>query len=674
LLINLFIEAMIRIILSVTLFLLPVITVTAQNQNPFSRKPDLKKISAKAIENFKKAKAEGKTKSIGDSIPNLARNTNTVLDYNLIPADARVPGQFEESQAVAMTWQYGYNANGTIGEPASDATPYSFGKIACELAAAIQQSAKVIIRVHTAQDSTTVKNIMIARGTPLTNYSFYVHPVDSFWDRDSGPISFYYGNQDNIGMIDMDYYTYEAIVDENGSILTDFVAINEGGRLNDDLIPVAISEKLVYQLYKTPLNDEGGNIISDGLWRFIGSDGTRLNNTTVIGAESNYSIYPNYPIPTQTEFNNLFLNSFKINNHIETEKFSCDGGTGHIDLFGKLIDENNFILADYTQAINHTDFVQWNNNLTQLQSLTDSNGKPITIKLVPMPFDNGNVQTSCTTAPNGFEDQRTYVNGVFVNKSYIMPINSDPANPIPSDVTAITAFQNAMPGYTIIPIDASLMFGTGGALHCITMQIPAENPIFIRHNAITGNQPLQSYVINAVIKNKSGLASQFVYYRKSTSPTWIAIPMTSTSINNYTATIPMTGLLVGDVIEYFIEATSNNGKTISKPLVAREGGFNRFTINSTLGLGGFDEETNFALGIYPNPSNGSFTLPISVDSFKKICIEIYDLLGRSVYYEYTEIDRGLHLKNIVLTNASGVYIVKTTIDGALAKTQRLIIK
>jgi hypothetical protein len=67
-------------------------------------------------------------------------------------------------------------------------------------------------------------------------------------------------------------------------------------------------------------------------------------------------------------------------------------------------------------------------------------------------------------------------------------------------------------------------------------------------------------------------------------------------------------------------------------------------------------------------------LPISVDSFKKICIEIYDLLGRSVYYEYTEIDRGLHLKNIVLTNASGVYIVKTTIDGALAKTQRLIIK
>jgi hypothetical protein len=93
-----------------------------------------------------------------------------------------------------------------------------------------------------------------------------------------------------------------------------------------------------------------------------------------------------------------------------------------------------------------------------------------------------------------------------------------------------------------------------------------------------------------------------------------------------------------------------------------------------LGLGGFDEETNFALGIYPNPSNGSFTLPISVDSFKKICIEIYDLLGRNVYYEYTEIDRGLHLKNIVLTNASGVYIVKTTIDGALAKTQRLIIK
>lgn len=662
---------MIRFIFILILFLLSVIGMYAQNQNPFARKPDLKLIGAKAIELSKK-KSLNKLKKTTASVS--YSTNNTVLDYTQIPADARVPGQFEESQAVAMTWQYGYNPDFTLGDPASDTTPDTFGKIGCDLANAIQQNAKVIIRVNAAQDSTTVKNIMIARGTPLTNYAFYVHPIDSFWDRDSGPISFYYGSQDNIGMIDNDYYTLAAIDDGNGNVETDFALINEGGRINDDLIPVALSTKLGYQLYKSPLNDEGGNVISDGLGRFIGSDGTRTSNTTIypgtlLGLDPNYSFYHNYPILSQTEFTNLYLNTYKITNHAETEAFTCDGGTGHIDIYTKLVDENNFILADYTQAIDHTDYVKWNNNLTLLQNLADSNGKPYTFKLVPMPLDNGNVQTSCIP-----EDQRNYVNGIIVNKSYIMPINSDPANPSPSDAAAIIEFQNAMPGYTIQPIDTSLMFGTGGLLHCITMQIPAENPIFIRHNAITGIQPLQSFTINAFIKNKSGLASQFVYYRKNPSSNWIALPMSLTAGNNYTATIPMTGLLNGDVIEYFIEATSNNGKTISKPLVAREGGFYKFTINSSLGQNTFDLQTNFAMGIYPNPSNGSFTLPIATDDNKKVSIEIYDVLGRNVYSETFEKDSGLLLKNLQLSNEAGVYIVKTTINGVVVKTQRLIKK
>jgi hypothetical protein len=207
------------------------------------------------------------------------------------------------------------------------------------------------------------------------------------------------------------------------------------------------------------------------------------------------------------------------------------------------------------------------------------------------------------------------------------------------------------------------------------MQIPAENPVFIRHNAITGNQPLQAnYQISAFIKNKSGLASQFVYYRKSTTTDWIALPMTSLGSNNYTASIPTTGLAIGDTIEYFIEATSNNGKTISKPFVAREGGYTKFTITGTLGVDGFNGNTNFALSVYPNPSNGSFTLPVSVDDTRKVNIEIVDMIGRTVYSETSKITTGLHLKNITLTNASGVYIVKTTIDGTIAKTQRLVIK
>ncbi len=654
-------------------------------QSGQKRKPDMKQVYSGAIAAFKKALAEGKTSRTGGA--NLSQNnsSSTALDYSLLPNDARVPGQFEENQAIMMTWRYPRDPNNGSATDALDLSDTGEGKVAADLATAIQQGAKVIIRVKTAQDSTAVKNFMIARGTPLTNYSFYLNGINDWWDRDSAPISFYYGAQDNIGMIDMDYYTLAAVQDQQGNILTDFAAINANSRLFDDAIPEKISQKLGYQLYKTPLNDEGGNIISDGLKSFWGSDGTRTANTTVqngaiAGLDPSISLYSNYPLPTQSQFNTLFLNSFKINNHIETQRFTCDGGTGHIDIFGKLIDENNLLLADYTLAVNHTDYAKWNANLQLFQGLLDSNGKPITIKLVPMPrLANGNVQVACEEFPqaepgSGIGDQRTYVNGVFVNKNYIMPIMSDPANPIPSDVAAIAAFQQAMPGYNVIPVNASVMYGTGGSLHCITMQIPAENPIFIRHNAKTGNQPLQPFVINAEIKNKSGLASQFVYYRKSTSTTWIALPMVSLGSNNYTASIPTTGLVAGDVVHYFIEATSNNGKTRAKPFVAREGGFNKFTVASPLSTGIFNNETNFTLGVYPNPSNGSFTLPISVDDNRSVTIEISDMLGRNVYSSKNQLNRGLHLQEISLNNSNGVYIIKTTIDNTISKTQRLIIK
>ena len=106
---------------------------------------------------------------------------------------------------------------------------------------------------------------MANRGTPLVNYDFYVSEIDDLWDRDSGPISFYYGDQDNIGMLDMDYYTLAAVSDNLGNVFTDFTSINGGGRIHDDAIPIKIAEKFTYPVYRTPLNNEGGNIIADGL-------------------------------------------------------------------------------------------------------------------------------------------------------------------------------------------------------------------------------------------------------------------------------------------------------------------------------------------------------------------------------------------------------------------------
>ena len=675
-----------KLFLKIASFVLTFLTIS-QNSNAQAgqnRFPDMKKVNIKAIENFNKALSEGtlqKKKSASSRI------SNTVYDCKDLPKNIRIPGQFEESQAIAMSWQYVFDSDTTFeftDIPAGPEVPN--GRTACDLAENIQIGAKVIIRIKSATDSMKIKNIMIARGTPLKNYKFYVHPIDSFWDRDSGPISFYYGQQDNIGMIDMDYYTLAAVKDSVGNLITDFETINQAGRVNDDAIPVALGAALNYPVYHTPLNDEGGNIIPDGLGTFWGSDGTRKNNTEIVDGAAlglpGFKLYNNYPLPTQKQYKSLYFNSFRLNNHIEPKVFSCDGGTGHIDIYGKLIDENNFALADYTKAINHTDFKTWTANLKLFQKIKDANGKPITIRLVPMPrIADGSIQTTCetVTASDGVsrESQRTYVNGVFVNKNYIMPIQSDPAKPIPSDVEAIAAFKKAMPGYRILPINVDWMFGfgTGGAIHCITMQIPAENPLFIRHRAITGEQPFKSeYMIDAIIKNKSGLSSQFVYYRKSTSRTWKALKMYRNGFDTYSAPIPSDNFMAGDTIQYFIEAKSKNGKTITKPFVAREGGFNQFVIANDLCDANYDAETNFTLNAYPNPTSGSFILPISVDDNRKVSIEIADMLNNIVYSSKIDLRKGLHLQEINLDKAAGIYIIRTTIDNAVSRIQRLLIK
>jgi agmatine/peptidylarginine deiminase len=653
--------------------------------------PSMMKILGEAAKEIQKAEKAGTL----HKIPSRSYSYN---EFQNLPENMRVPGQFEENQAIAITWCKNiafdsvadtYFYTDTL---ANENSLYNWGFITADLANAIQQYATVIIRVQDATDTIQAKQIMIARGTPLVNYKFYVQKINDWWDRDSGPISFYYSDQDSIGMVDMDYYTIEALADSAGNVVTDYDLLNFGGRIHDDSIPMKIAQLLNYPVYNTQLNNEGGNLIFDGLQTVWTSTGARFSNRDsfrppLLDSTGNYILnnegtwyiedstkiaYNVYPQIDDIQYGQLLSNTFGTVATVEPEVFSCDGGTGHLDIYSKLIDENNLALIDYGQAINHDDFDEWNTNLLMFQSLNDANGKPITLHLLPMPLTaTGTIQTDCE------QDQRTYVNGIFVNKAYIMPVMSDTANLAPADVAAIAAFKKAMPGYRILPINASVMYGTGGSLHCISMQIPAENPVFIRHNALTGNQALlPNYPMTAIVKNKSGLATTKVYYKKSTASTWLSVNMIAGGLNQYNFSIPNTNFMNGDTIQYFIEALSNNGKIMSKPMTAREGGAYRFIVGADVSLSP-NETTNFTMSAYPNPTNSTFTLPISIDASRTVEITIMDLSGRVIETATEQLQKGLHLKQFIKGvdfSATGLYIVQTKIDGEVQNTQRVVIQ
>jgi agmatine/peptidylarginine deiminase len=625
---------------------------------------------AKQAAHFQKLKE--KAVKEGPSAQPRTKPTDEVL-----PQTARFAAQFEENQAIAMTWAYDiqYDSTFTFVVSAEVWGDDTYGTISCDLADAIQGSAVVLIRVWDYADTVTIKQIMQDRGTPLYNHAFYKNTVDSWWDRDSGPVCFYYSDQDSIGILDMDYYTYEAVKFEDGTFLDDYNEINAFNRINDDSIPIRIGEKLGYPVFRTSLNNEGGNLIFDGLGTTWTSTRTRELNigstyafafdpiTFEVSFDSSIVLYPNYPVLDDAGYEQLYQNAYQSKTFIEPITLDCEGGTGHLDIFIKLFDENRLGIMDYSHAPGHSDFEDWNTNNTAFKTLTDGNGQPLDIRTLPMPLSDGDVpQSECEI------DQRTYINGIFVNKSFIMPVQSNPKTGLkPSDVEAVAAFQKALPGYKIIPVDAAIMFGLGGALHCITHEIPAENPIFIQHAAIRGTQPLQNaYNLTAEIKNKSGIADAKTYFRKAGQTAWQPLPMTASAGNKFTASMTGAGFAKLDTIEYFIEAKSVNGKTISKPFTAREGGFYRFVIAGSVATD--DDLAAQSVQIFPNPSAGLFQVNGLESDGGVVEITVFSTLGQVVLAKKMTANNPI----FDLTNQPpGIYFAKVRSNG-VQKTFRLV--
>ena len=116
-------------------------------------------------------------------------------------------------------------------------------------------------------------------------------------------------------------------------------------------------------------------------------------------------------------------------------------------------------------------------------------------------------------------DIRTYSNHTFVNDLILQPCFSAVSNGQPTaawDRANIEALKAAYPGYTIYPIDVREFDGSGGALHCVTKQIPADNPVRILHKSVVGNAVAMrghDIPVSAIITNRSGISHAECIYR-----------------------------------------------------------------------------------------------------------------------------------------------------------------
>ena len=103
--------------------------------------------------------------------------------------------------------------------------------------------------------------------------------------------------------------------------------------------------------------------------------------------------------------------------------------------------------------------------------------------------------------------------------------------------------------------------GSGGAIHCVTKQIPADNPIRILQKNIHSSVNLGELTdipFSAIITNKSGITHAELMYRTDGNQ-WQCIDLTSNG-NRWYGNIPANALKSNSTVEYYIQATSGNGK------------------------------------------------------------------------------------------------------------------
>ncbi|MES2559010.1 MAG: agmatine deiminase family protein [Bacteroidota bacterium] len=560
-----------------------------------------------------------------------------------MPAKVRYPGEFEESQAVCISWSPDYDNLGNI----IGVDTYSvYGYVSAQLAKYISDELPVWIRVPFAADTLKVKGFMNQLGWPLThNYVFFVTAGDDWWIRDYGPNGIYLGEKDSaLAFVDLKYYD---------------------GRDFDDKYPKTIANYMGIPNFESRLYGEGGNLMADGFGSVFFSDMFVTANSQQRGWSS---------AQTLDSITNFFAATQKAN----LKSLQCDGGTAHIDLYTKLIDEQTLLVMEYPGVVTAVDKKTIEDNYQYMTTLKSTYNRPFRIYRFPMPTgDTGTYNLKTCNQIDG--DARTYLNGITLNKTYLYPTYSDDrdGNKVQS-AQAQALYEKYLPGYKVIPIDARAVSPGGGSIHCITMQIPANNNVLFWHPSVDGFQPIQaSYAIQAYITNISGIATAECKWKVRGTASWNTVTLTSDTTGLFTGSISPGTVTATDFIDYYLTATTNNGKTAMKPITAPQGYYTiRFTEIPTATEDLEVRAKNYLYGAYPNPATSSITIPYQLTQAANTVITIIDITGKEIKrIERNNVSTGITNEEVDVANMhAGIYFYTLYANGYRIDSRKFIVK
>jgi len=524
----------------------------------------------------------------------------------------RSMAEWEESQALLITWT-------------------SYPSILAKIVKAAQEEGIVII---VCSDSSEVKLSLTANEVDLNkNIKYLIAPFNSVWIRDYGPNTVYKNDVDSLYLVDWIY---------------------NRPRYKDDTVSTSVAKFLKVPLYSTytspyDLVNSGGNFMSDGSGNGFAS-GLVIDEN---GKDNKFGTSNH----NEAEIDTIMNKFMGIGQYIIMPKLPNDG-IHHIDMHMKLLDENTMLVGQYPKGLPDEPQIEANIQYI-IDSINTIFGNKYNIIRIPMPpYTSGNYPG------NGFN--RTYTNAVFFNKTVIIPSYEEKY-----DTTAIRIWQEALPGYTIAPVNCNSPITAGGAVHCITKEIGVADPLRILHLPIRGELDYSgtNIKIQAKIQHIAGIKEAKIWYRTDTVTSFQEIIMTNEFDDNWVGNLP--AFQKGTIVYYFIGATSFSGKTRFLPLPAPKANYT-FKIKGSSSTTEIDNQPEIA-EIFPNPASSITCIPLKYSNGKIVELYLTDSFGRRIKTIYS----GKSVKENYFFNASvlksGIYFIVLRSENAI-NTQKLIVK
>ena len=275
-----------------------------------------------------------------------------------------------------------------------------------------------IVIIHGAGKGGALLAAVEALGLDPVGFQFLdVGDTDAVWTRDYGPIS-HLTLGGEVGFVDFRYYH---------------------GRHWDDAVPTKLAAAWGINVFRPSMSYEGGNFMADAAG-------------TCYATEKIYQQNAGHSEEEIDQWMREYAGCRQIVSLIRPKGL----GTGHIDMFAKLMDSNTVIVGAYDPALQAENAALLDEDVALLEAVTTEGGESLQILRIPLPWDESGIWY-------------TYTNSLIVNDTVLVPVYSKFKD---LQEQALAVYETAAPQLSIHVVNSDATIPSGGAIHCVTMTVP----------------------------------------------------------------------------------------------------------------------------------------------------------------------------------------------------------